>query len=469
MGLIYTAAVKHYKKNLNKIFYSDLQNSISGSNCIELINSLIELLEKNNIKSIALCGNNSIYWPLWYVAADKCCHKIFIIKSSFKKSLVSKIIKTNNVEFFVNDLNLIKSKKNKLIKAKCKIINKCREDIVFTTGSTNGPKGVIVSENSFVHVAKLLNKKFKQSEKDHELLSMPFDHSFGLARLRCCLLSGSRGTITQGMSNFPKVFQYILKDPITGLSLVPAGIVILRKMLKLNVKRIAKELKYFEIGSSSICIETRIWLKKNFHSTKILHHYGMTEASRSFLKERGNRDDLRKPINEIGKVIDGCKFKILYDNRFKKNNFGELMISGKNLFSRYLNKNDMKNKFFQSWYKTGDICRIKNGNVLLLGRIDNMFNIGGNKVLGDEIEDIMESVNFVFKCLCFSKNDPIMGQKINCIIELKNKSSKNEVLNNINNLFTKFPAYYKPSKIIFDKVPLTNSGKKIRSFIFEDL
>ena len=50
--------------------------------------------------------------------------------------------------------------------------------------------------------------------------------------------------------------------------------------------------------------------KKNFKNTTIIHHYGMTEASRSFLIASGNKDDLKKNINQIGTIIPGCKYKI---------------------------------------------------------------------------------------------------------------------------------------------------------------
>ena len=49
---------------------------------------------------------------------------------------------------------------------------------------------------------------------------MPFSHSFGLVRLRCCLLSGSSFLITDGLKEFPKIYDFALKDKITGISLV---------------------------------------------------------------------------------------------------------------------------------------------------------------------------------------------------------------------------------------------------------
>ena len=75
----------------------------------------------------------------------------------------------------------------------------------------------------------------------------------------------------------------------------------------------------------------------------------MTEASRSFLIARGSKDDF-KNINQIGKIIPGCKYKIN-----KTNN--ELLLKGINLFDGYYDHENNKNKFIKNWFKTGDIVK----------------------------------------------------------------------------------------------------------------
>ena len=71
-----------------------------------------------------------------------------------------------------------------------------------------------------------------QKKTDLELLSMPFDHSFGLARLRCVLVSGGSALITDGLKNFPSIYKFSQTNTITGLSLLPSGIEIIKNLLK---------------------------------------------------------------------------------------------------------------------------------------------------------------------------------------------------------------------------------------------
>ena len=330
-----------------------------------------------------------------------------------------------------------------------------RNDILFTSGSINSPKGVIISEKAYLHVANILIKKLEQKEYHIELLSMPFDHSFGLVRLRCCILAGTQMFVSDGLKNFPEIFKFSLEKCLSGISLVPSGLSLIKFLLKDKVKLFAKNLKYLELGSSHINRELRYWLKKNFTKTIIIHHYGMTEASRSFLIYRGIDDDLKKNNNMIGKIISGCKYKI-----DSKNN--ELLLKGKNLFEGYVDRKDDQNRFIGGWYRTGDIVKRKNNNLYLIGRLDNQFNIGGNKVQAEFIENIIESINNVKKSLCFLQPDEIYGSALALIIEKKSSANEYNILKNIKKKIIGFPDYYIPKKIIFRKIMLTKNGKKIR-------
>ena len=109
-----------------------------------------------------------------YLAAQKNCEQTFIIKNNFDKKLTKKIKNKYNLDYILKKIpnkNFKKVKQNKRTK-------KFTKDILFTTGTTSFPKGVIIDEKSFIHVVKVLLKKLKQKKSDLEILSMPFDHSW---------------------------------------------------------------------------------------------------------------------------------------------------------------------------------------------------------------------------------------------------------------------------------------------------
>ena len=169
---------------------------------------------------------------------------------------------------------------------------------------------MIIDEKSFIHVVKVLLKKLKQKKNDLKFFQCASDHSFGLVRLRCCLYAGTKMLVCDGLSKFPEIYKFSTNNKVTGLSLVPSGVELIKLMLKNNIKSFTNNFRYFEIGSSFLDMETRIWLKRNFKDTIIFHHYGMTEASRSFLIERGKNDDLKFESNVLGTNIDKCYYRL---------------------------------------------------------------------------------------------------------------------------------------------------------------
>lgn len=453
MSKLFDRYTKHLKKFPEKEFIYTLNKTYNGKECLEKLRLSINFLLSNKVKTLAIKSKNSFDWIILYLAADRVCDRIFILKNETNPKIVNKIKKKYSVDLVLNKIPSIKI--NKHIKKKC-YTSSNRGDVVFTSGTTDMPKAILINEKSFIHVVKILIKKFKHTKSDLELLSMPFDHSFGLARLRCCLYTGSKMLVSNGLSKFPEIFAFSKKYKITGLSLVPSGVEIIKSLLKDKIREFNKNLKFFEIGSDKLNLKTREWLKEKFNKTIILHHYGMTEASRSFLINRGYKDNLKYDSNYIGKKISGCHYKINGKSK------GELYLKGKNLLTKYLDINENKKRFNNNWFKTGDIVERKKNYIKLIGRIDNQLNIGGHKIQAENLEKKIENIELVNKCICYAMKDNFLNNKIFLQIE-KKKSAKNKViLKKISKLFEKLPSYYKAEKIFFKKIKLTKNGKKIR-------
>ena len=212
MTSFFQNSINNFKKNPNKIFFHSLESQLSGFDCYNNLNKILKFLKKKNIRSIGICLNNNIYWPLWYLAADKFCKDIYVLNPSFSQRLINQIqlrYKINAIVQKIHNINNISLNSIKIKKFKEKFIkNKFQNNILFTSGTSDLPKGVIVSKSAYMHVARILVKNLSQKKSDLELLSMPFNHSFGLTRLRCVLLSGSSALISDGLKNFPEIYHF---------------------------------------------------------------------------------------------------------------------------------------------------------------------------------------------------------------------------------------------------------------------
>lgn len=448
-----TEALKNFKQNYKKDFFYDLDQFYTGRDCLQSLSEKIAFLNKLNIQNIAINIPNSFEWVMWYLAADNICCNIFLISTDFESNVVKTIIENNSIQLLVQKNAETVLIKNKGDIALCK--NK-RRDIIFTSGTTAKPKGVIIGEESFLHVANALIKETNQNQNDLELLSMPFDRSFGLARLRACILAGCSALVVNGLKSFPDIYMFSKNNKITGLSLVPSALQIIILQLRKKAKEFTKDIRYLELGSSALIEGQFDWIKANLNQSSVIHHYGMTESSRAFIKRLHMYDEFQ---TSVGKKLEGVEYKILKLNQ--DSSHGELLLKGKNLFSGYLDKEQTKKAFKNEWYHTGDICYEDKDEIFLVGRSDNQMNIGGAKVQAEQVEKLIENLSCVNDSLCFEFPDKVLGNTIGAFIETDEDILKIKECMKV--IFKSHPSYYTPGKIkIVDSIPKTFNGKKQR-------
>ena len=114
MTIIYRHAVVNFKKNPKKIFFYNLKHELSGSDCLALVLKIIKFLKKNKITTLGISSKNTIYWPLWYLAADACCKDLFIINSLFVDKLVDKLQKQYKIHYIAKNLDNLQNEKGRI-------------------------------------------------------------------------------------------------------------------------------------------------------------------------------------------------------------------------------------------------------------------------------------------------------------------------------------------------------------------
>ena len=470
--------IEKWKANPSKIFVYENDNKFTGKKLLYFYNNV-----KNNIsffssyKYIILSGKNSLNWVLCYLACKSLGKELVIIPTNTlhevlrvfsqlpKYSLLisdEKIKKIDIKQKFFHDI-IKDTLKNKNSNPNIEI--KKQNEIIFTSGTTGNPKGVILSEKAILHTVNILINNFRQTNQDLELLSMPFSHSFGLARLRCSLYANCVLYISDGLKNIPLIYKNIISLPITGLSFVPSAMEIFKSILKKDVKNISNKINYIELGSSRISKDLRIWLKTNFPNSIIYIHYGTTEASRSFFLKLGKNDDLLDS-NYLGIISKKTEFKLVPNSKIAGNNNEEIFLKGNNLADGYLHSSSLKcTKFKDGWFNTSDIGFLKGKKLFLKGRSDNLINVGGRKIPAEKLEKDISSLHFIKDCLVFSVEDAVFEQRIAAIIVFDNKIGENpNIVNKLKKHLRKYPNEEYPKIAWTSKsIPLSHNGKKLRN------
>lgn len=304
-------------------------------------------------------------------------------------------------------------------------------DILYTTGSTGTHKAVVLSHGQIAQAARNINAFVGGGPGDREVVPIPLSHSFGLGRLRCMAQSGATLVLEAGMRNAAKMLLRLLEVKATGLAMVPAGFELLLAMTKDRLADARDHLRYIEIGSSAMRMETKRKLMELLPHTRICHHYGLTEASRStFIEYHADRDHL----DSIGRSSPHVQVAVLGDDGrlLGPGEPGELCVRGAMVMKEYWRQPELTRQTLRDgWLHTGDWGRYdERGYFYLIGRRTDVINVGGLKVCPEEIEQALQRHPAIAECACVGAADPqnLSGQCVKVFLVAKKSIPDNELV-----------------------------------------
>ena len=341
-------------------------------------------------------------------------------------------------------------------------------DILFTTGTTGAPKGVPLTYKNEAAAVRNINTYIGNSEEDIELLALPISHSFGLGRVRCCLSNGQTVHLLGSFVNVKRLFRALEEENITGFSMVPASWKFLQKMSGNRLGAFANQLKYIEMGSAFFSESDKKELAELLPNTKIVMHYGLTEASRSAFLEF--HTDSTK-LATVGKASPFTDIQVYDEHGYQlpQGQEGELCIKGDHVSLGYLNmpKDDTFYGSNKDYFRTGDSGSIdKDGYITLKARIKELINVGGKKVAPTEVDEQILSISGVLDCACVAMKDPenVLGEVVKAYVVRKDNSVTSEYISE--SLKGKLESYKIP--VLYEwinAIPKTTNGKIQRNIL----
>ena len=350
---------KHGKDNPKKIAVVEGNLSINYADLSKKIYACKLFLEAIGIKKndvVIISSNKSLNFIYCYFGVQLAKGIVVPVDENIPQSILKNIEKTTKSKFIFNNknsnkllvLNNISSNIEQYLKND--YYKKCINDpfknqiseILFTSGTTGIPKGVILTHSNHIASAKNINKFIGNCSEDIEILPMPLNHSFGLGRLRCVLYAGGTIILINGILKIKQFFNTIELYKVTGIGLVPSAWNILDRISNDLIKKFSNQIKYIELGSAPMSIQSKRILMKLLPKTKICMHYGLTEASRSTFIEFHSE---KLMLNTNGKTSPDIKITIrnscgmILNNNIK----GEVCIEGNTVMRRYF-KNSLLTK-----------------------------------------------------------------------------------------------------------------------------
>lgn len=334
-------------------------------------------------------------------------------------------------------------------------------EILFTTGTTGHPKGIVISHKANVALAENIGYGVEMTNQTIELIPLPLSHSHGLRTCYANFLFGGCVIIIDGITNIKLFFDILSEYKVSALDITPTIAKLLVKVAKKGLMSIAEKTEYIEIGTAILDDEIKQQLKELFPNTRLYNFYGSTEAGRTCVLDFNEFDKpfcIGKPTTHAAMfVVDNDKNII----QSSKSVCGTIAVSGNMMMDCYWNDpQTTKNTLVNNTLYTNDLGYVdENGYFFILGRNDDVINFKGIKIAPEEIETIALKFDGIVDCACIPIADPICGQKPKLFISVNNESSFNlelyqQYLNNV------FDPSKKPTIVeIINTIPRSTNGK----------
>lgn len=270
--------------------------------------------------------------------------------------------------------------------------------IIFTSGSSGHPKAALLTIGNHYYNALGSNEHIRLKPGDRWLLALPLFHVGGIAILFRTFLSGAASVLTPGNESLAKV---IARQNITHMSIVPAQLY--RLLAEKNTYKFLRHLKAILLGggpSSNSLIEKAVRNRLLLYLT-----YGLTEMA--------SQVTTTKKLLKMNKPEGINAGRILLYRKLKINDQGEILVKGSTLFKGYIkNKRIYLPLDKNGWFHTGDLGKIDaRGNLLVLGRKDNMFISGGENIYPEEIERHLQEIKGIAAAVVVPIADKEFGQR----------------------------------------------------------
>lgn len=291
-------------------------------------------------------------------------------------------------------------------------------ELLFTTGTTGKPKGVILTYKAVYHILSNTIQGIGIREDERLLLPLPLNHSFALRVLRATLYQGAMVVLQNGFAFAKEVENNQAAFDCTAMVAVPASIEIMRGQMQDQFVPVMSRFRYIEVGAGSLTIAQRKRLTSELPHTTIYNTWGSSESGGALFTNVTQVSSNPEQIGAVGKPLPNVEVRVLDEEgkpiQSDKEHPGRMALKGDMQMTGYWNRPQLTAETLKDgWLLTSDMVYTDDdGYVYMLGRADDIINVGGEKVSPLEVENIACQYESVKECACIGVPDPkeVLGQ-----------------------------------------------------------
>jgi long-chain acyl-CoA synthetase len=293
--------------------------------------------------------------------------------------------------------------------------------IVYTSGTTGRPKGVMLSHRNLLTNIAAANTRVGLTSDDSILVVVPLHFIHGRMQLLTHALVGGTMAFSEGFHFPQRVIQELAKYQVTGLSGTPYHFYTLLERTGIVASRLP-HLRYVLVTGGAMSPDGLISLSKALPGVEIHVAYGQTEASPR-ITYLGPLEVLSNPESS-GRPLPGVLVQILAEDgsELPLGTVGEVVASGANIMCGYVSGDELDSQRIDSFGRlhTGDIGHLDHhGHLYLAGRKSDLIKSAGERVFPREVEIVLDMHPAVRESAVLGIPDRILGEKIVACVVLK--------------------------------------------------
>jgi len=298
-----------------------------------------------------------------------------------------------------------------------------RAMIVYTSGTTGRPKGVVTTHGNIAAQVASLLEAWEWTDRDRTLLVLPLHHVHGIVNVVLSALEAGAAIEMPPRFDASVVWERLASGEITVFTAVPT---IYHRLIahwdaaprdvQMRWSAGVRRLRLMMSGSAALPMTVlERWREVSGHT--LLERYGMTEIGMGLANPLHGE---RRP-GFVGVPLPGVRARIVDEQarEVTAGNPGELEISGGAVFLEYWRRpEETISAFRDGWFRTGDVAVIESGAFRLLGRSStDILKTGGHKISALEIEEVMRRHPGISDCAVVGLKDDEWGERVAIAIE----------------------------------------------------
>jgi D-alanine--poly(phosphoribitol) ligase subunit 1 len=437
----------------------------------------------NDRRPIAVLGHREPEMLIAFLGAVKSGRPYVPMETTLPQTRIDQIVASSNATFVLTPDQMSQFSASELRGPTMPVEDNDPFYILFTSGSTGAPKGVIITLGCLEHFINWMLAEQEFSERGEVFLNQPpFSFDVSVMGLYGSLATGGTlFSISPDLIENPKqLYSALANSGATTWVSTPS----FAQMCLVEDKfaeAMLPRLRRFLLCGETLAPQTAAQLLERFPQTRVWNMYGPTEATVATTSIQVDAAILEKysPL-PVGRVMPGTKVFIVDENgaELSVNERGEIVIAGPNVSPGYVGRPDLTARAFFDYrglraYKTGDLGHLHDSLLFFEGRIDQQIKLSGYRIELGDVEANLRALPTVRDAVVIPVIKSGTAQSLTAFVSLaaRNETSDFKLAHNLRSqLGERLPAYMLPRKFVFlDAFPMTANGKLDRAALAKSL